>query len=100
TIFVRRIKCRAFFYIKKNAMIGIGDKEGILHMTIHETSIDVRYAETDQMGDVYHANYLIWFEIGRTKLIEQLGFQYADMEKDNIISSFIDVKVHYKKQEI
>src|SRR5699024_1490788 len=57
----------------------------------------VRYAETDQMGVVYHANYLIWFEIGRTKLIEQLGFQYAEMEKDNIISPVIDVKVQYKK---
>src|SRR5699024_12567861 len=82
----------------KNAMIDIGDKEGILHMTINETSIDVRYAETDQMGVVYHANYLIWFEIGRTKLIEQLGVQYAEMEKDNIISQVIDVKVQYKKQ--
>src|SRR5699024_11797174 len=81
----------------KNAMIDIGDKEGILHMTINETSIDVRYAETDQMGGVYHANYLIWFEIGRTKLIEQLGFQYAEMEKDNIISRVIEVKVQYKK---
>lgn len=81
----------------KNAMIDIGDKEGILHMTINETSIDVRYAETDQMGVVYHANYLIWFEIGRTKLIEQLGFQYAEMEKDNIISPVIDVKIQYKK---
>src|SRR5699024_3161853 len=81
----------------KNAMIDIGDNEGILHMTINDTSIDERYAETDRMGVVYHANYLIWFEIGRTKLIEQLGLQYAEMEKDNIISPVIDVKVQYKK---
>src|SRR5699024_12341633 len=81
----------------KNAMIDIGDKEGILHMTINETSIDVRYAETDQMGVVYHANYLIWFEIGRTKLIELLGFQYVEMEKDNIISPVLYLMVKYKK---
>src|SRR5699024_6918057 len=84
----------------KNAMIDIGDKEGILHMTINETSIEVRYAETDQMGVVYNANYLIWFEIGLTKLIEQLEFQYEEMEKDNIISPVIDVKVQYKKPAI
>lgn len=72
-------------------------KGDVPQMTINETNIEVRYAETDQMGVVYHANYLVWFEIGRTKLIEQLGFKYAEMEKDNIISPVIDVQIQYKK---
>ncbi|WP_102346622.1 acyl-CoA thioesterase [Bacillus sp. Marseille-P3661] len=66
-------------------------------MLITEEKIDVRYAETDQMGVVYHANYLIWFEIGRTKLIKELGFNYAEMEQDGIVSPVLDVKVSYKK---
>ncbi|MBM7703776.1 YbgC/FadM family acyl-CoA thioesterase [Metabacillus iocasae] len=61
------------------------------------TNVEVRYAETDQMGVVYHANYLIWMEVGRTSLIKELGFQYADMEKEGILSPVIDVNVSYKK---
>jgi len=60
------------------------------------TTIDVRYQETDQMGVVYHANYLVWFEIGRTKLIEVLGFKYADMEKANIVSPVTDAHISYR----
>lgn len=47
-----------------------------------ETRIRVRYAETDQMGVVYHANYLVWFEVGRAELIRQMGLDYKDMERD------------------
>ncbi|MYL63895.1 YbgC/FadM family acyl-CoA thioesterase [Bacillus hwajinpoensis] len=65
-------------------------------MYIATTSIDVRYAETDQMGVVYHANYLIWFELGRTALINDLGFRYADMEKEGILSPVMDIKASYK----
>lgn len=61
------------------------------------TSIEVRYQETDQMGVVYHANYLVWFEIGRTKFIEQLGFEYTDMEKHNIVSPVTDAQISFKK---
>ncbi|WP_062104973.1 acyl-CoA thioesterase [Bacillus niameyensis] len=64
-------------------------------MVISETNIEVRYAETDQMGIVYHANYLVWMEIGRTKLIEDLGFKYTEMEKDGILAPVIDVNVSY-----
>ncbi|MBS4203485.1 acyl-CoA thioesterase [Lederbergia citrea] len=64
-------------------------------MLISETDIEVRYAETDQMGIVYHANYLVWMEIGRTKLIEKLGFKYAEMEKDGILAPVIDVHAKY-----
>ncbi|WP_342400323.1 thioesterase family protein [Weizmannia sp. FSL W8-0676] len=66
-------------------------------MFVSETEVKVRYAETDQMGVVYHANYLIWMEVGRTKLIEDLGFRYADMEKDGILSPVIDIQISYKK---
>lgn len=62
-----------------------------------KTPIEVRYQETDQMGIVYHANYLVWFEIGRTKFIEHLGFKYADMEKSNVVSPVIDAQITYKK---
>lgn len=48
------------------------------------SDIRVRYAETDQMGVVYHANYLVWCEIGRTDFIRQCGMSYADMERGGI----------------
>ena len=53
------------------------------HSPVNETRLRVRYAETDQMGVVYHSNHLIWFEIGRVELIRQLGFSYRDMERDD-----------------
>lgn len=48
------------------------------------TEVRVRYAETDQMQVVYHANYLIWCEVGRTDFMRQHGMSYADMEKGGI----------------
>jgi acyl-CoA thioester hydrolase len=66
-------------------------------MHVSKKEIEVRYAETDQMGVVYHANYLVWMEVGRTQLIQDLGFSYADMEKEGIISPVIDLQVQYKK---
>lgn len=65
-------------------------------MQVSKKEIEVRYAETDQMGVVYHANYLVWMELGRTQLIKDLGFSYAQMEKDGIISPVIDLQVRYK----
>jgi len=47
----------------------------------HETVVRVRYSETDKMGVVYHANYLVWFEIGRTEFCRVRGFSYRDMEE-------------------
>ena len=49
-------------------------------MEYHDAAVRVRYAETDQMGVVYHANYLIWFEVGRVELIRALGIEYKRME--------------------
>lgn len=63
-----------------------------------ETSIRVRYAETDQMGIVYYGNYFTWFEIGRVELCRQLGFEYKQMESQD--DSFIivaDAHCRYKK---
>lgn len=49
----------------------------------HDAVVRVRYAETDQMGVVYHANYLIWFEVGRVELMRALGVEYKKMEHDD-----------------
>ncbi|CAM5221541.1 Acyl-CoA thioester hydrolase OS=Ureibacillus acetophenoni OX=614649 GN=SAMN05877842_103125 PE=3 SV=1 [Ureibacillus acetophenoni] len=66
-------------------------------MFVSEKKIEIRYAETDQMGVVYHANYLVWMEIGRTALITELGFNYAGLEDKGYISPVIDLSIQYKK---
>jgi acyl-CoA thioester hydrolase len=53
------------------------------HYIFHETRLRVRYAETDQMGVVYHANHLIWFEVGRVELMRKMGFSYHDLERED-----------------
>jgi len=53
------------------------------HHAFHETRLRVRYAETDQMGVVYHSNHLIWFEVGRVELMREMGFSYRDLERDD-----------------
>jgi acyl-CoA thioester hydrolase len=64
---------------------------------VGEARLRVRYAETDQMGVVYHSNYLIWFEVGRVELLRQLGFSYKEMEKqDQCHIAVVDVKCRYK----
>jgi acyl-CoA thioester hydrolase len=59
------------------------------HGRFYETTIRVRYAETDQMGVVYYGNYYLWFEVGRVELCRQLGFEYKKMETED--DSFIVV---------
>jgi acyl-CoA thioester hydrolase len=62
-----------------------------------ETKFRVRYAETDQMGVVYHSNFIIWFEVGRVELLRQLGFRYRDMEEqDDCHIAVVDLKLRYK----
>ncbi len=64
---------------------------------INETRLRVRYAETDQMGVVYHANHFIWFEVGRVELLRQLGFNYKDMERDDdCYIAVVDARCRYK----
>ncbi|HEX7903587.1 MAG TPA: thioesterase family protein [Chitinophagaceae bacterium] len=60
-----------------------------------ETAIRVRYAETDQMGVVYHSNYFPYFESARAESIRDLGFTYADMEKMGVIMPVVDVHCRY-----
>ncbi len=60
-----------------------------------KTIIRTRYAETDQMGVIYHANYFIWFEIGRTEFFRQLNMDYKDLEAENILLPVIDVGCKY-----
>src|SRR5882672_1161259 len=59
----------------------------------HESLVRVRYAETDKMGIVYYANYLIWFEIGRTDFCRARGFAYRDMEEND--NAFLVVAESY-----
>ncbi|UNL96180.1 thioesterase [Paenibacillus polymyxa] len=55
----------------------------------------VRYQESDQMGVVYHANYLNWFEIGRTEMIRQAGFNYRSMEDRGVLLPVIEINAKY-----
>ncbi len=59
------------------------------------STVRVRYAETDQMGVAYHANYLVWCEIGRTDFIRGLGMTYAEMEARGILLAVSDAAVRY-----
>ncbi len=61
------------------------------------TTLQVRYAETDQMGVVYYANFLIWFEIGRTDFCRKHGFAYREMEQqDGLYIMVAEVRCRYK----
>ncbi len=67
------------------------------HRAFNETRLRVRYAETDQMGVVYHSNHLIWFEVGRVELMRQMGFSYRDMERDDVcFIAVAEVKCRYR----
>nr|WP_241242877.1 thioesterase family protein [Paenibacillus whitsoniae] len=63
----------------------------------HRHELRVRYAETDQMGVVYHANYLAWLEIGRTELIRDLGFPYRKVEEMGLLLPVTEANLVYKK---
>jgi acyl-CoA thioester hydrolase len=59
--------------------------------------VRVRYAETDQMGVVYHANYFIWFEVGRTDLLRSAGWTYREMEADGLSLPVIEAHCDFKQ---
>ena len=61
----------------------------------HDVEFRVRYAETDQMGVVYHANYLIWCEVGRTDFIRARGMSYADIERAGIGLAVSEVSARF-----
>jgi acyl-CoA thioester hydrolase len=65
-------------------------------MQSHQTRVRVRYAETDQMGVVYYANYLVWMEVARVELCKALGFRYRDMElEDGVMLAVIEAQCRY-----
>ena len=59
--------------------------------------VRVRYAETDQMGVVYHANYFVWFEVGRTDLLRSAGWTYREMEAAGVSLPVIEAHCDYKQ---
>ena len=75
----------------------MNDVEKLIEHGYGEARVRVRYAETDQMGVVYHANYLVWFEVGRVEFIRQLGMDYKDMEReDGAMIAVAEVTARYK----
>ncbi len=66
-------------------------------MVMEETHVRVLYKDTDQMGIVYYANYLIWFEIGRSELFRTMGAPYSEFERNEIYLPVIKVHCEYKK---
>jgi acyl-CoA thioester hydrolase len=63
--------------------------------TAHTVEFRVRYAETDQMQVVYHSNYLIWCEIGRTEFIRALGMPYAELERQNVTLAVVEASLRF-----
>ncbi|HMI42614.1 MAG TPA: thioesterase family protein [Gemmatimonadaceae bacterium] len=63
--------------------------------TSHSVEFRVRYAETDQMQVVYHSNYLIWCEIGRTEFIRALGTPYAELERQNVTLAVVEASMRF-----
>jgi acyl-CoA thioester hydrolase len=71
-------------------------------MTAHEPRIArpvvrVRYAETDQMGVAYYANYLVWFEVGRTEWLRDTGWTYRTMEDEGLSLPVIEARCEYRQ---
>ena len=63
--------------------------------TAHIVEFRVRYAETDQMQVVYHSNYLIWCEIGRTEFIRALAMPYAELERQNVTLAVVEANLRF-----
>ena len=74
----------------------MSDLEKVMEQGYAEARVRVRYAETDQMGVVYHANYLVWFEVGRVEFIRQLGLDYKSMEEDGALIAVAEATARYK----
>jgi acyl-CoA thioester hydrolase len=64
-------------------------------MICSRTAVTVRYSETDMMGIVYHANYLTWFEIGRTNLLKEIGIPYRQLEAEGFLLPVLEVAAKY-----
>jgi len=62
-----------------------------------DCTLAVRYAETDAQRVVYHGNYIVWFEVGRTTYCERVGYPYARMEAEGIFITVVDVRARYRR---
>jgi len=72
-------------------------KDGAVRRVVGETRLRVRYAETDQMGVVYYANYMVWFEVGRSELMRQRGLDYKRMEiEEGCLMAVVEATARYK----
>jgi len=66
-------------------------------MRVHQLQVRVRYSETDQMGVVYHGNYLPYFEIGRVEWLRNQGISYKSMEENGVALPIVNININYKK---
>ncbi|MGK4043501.1 thioesterase family protein [Heyndrickxia oleronia] len=66
-------------------------------MYISTVEVQLSYADTDMMGVIYHGNYVKWIELGRTKLIEDVGYNYLDMEQAGYYAPVYNLEITYKK---
>lgn len=66
-------------------------------MVKSETTVRVRYGETDQMGFVYYGVYAQYYEVGRVEAMRSLGFSYKEMEEAGVLMPVINLNIHYKK---
>lgn len=64
---------------------------------VHSARLRVRYAETDQMGVVYYANYLVWFEVARSNWLREAGWSYREMEADGYLLPVLEAHCTYKQ---
>ena len=64
---------------------------------VRSTRVRVRYADTDQMGVVYYANYLVWFEVGRTEWLRDAGWNYREMEEAGVSLPVIEAHCEYRQ---
>ena len=75
----------------------MSDAAQAAHRRVASPTVRVRYAETDQMGVVYYANYLVWFEIGRTEWLRETGWTYRAMEADGLALPVIEAHCEYRQ---
>jgi acyl-CoA thioester hydrolase len=61
------------------------------------SQVRVRYAETDQMGIVYYANYFVWFEVARTDLLRHAGWSYREMEREGVSLPVVEARCEYRQ---
>lgn len=75
-------------------------KYSINIMKFDEIQIRIRYAETDQMGVVYHGNYALYLEMGRIEWLRKLGVSYKNMEENGVMLPVISLSINYKKSAV